>query len=320
MKRFTTIAITAVIAALPFVALWQRQAIFDWWRLLNYQPTAQIESLANDTTMTDDGRRLFYVYHAELQDSEAFNQSCEFGEQSIVLGCYVSGQGIYIYNVTDDRLDGIQEVTAAHEVLHAGYERLSSEERKRIDSLTFAEYTKLDDKRIKDAVEAYRKRDPNIVPNELHSIIGTEVRDISSELEKYYAQYFTNRKAIVAYSEHYEQAFIEQKEKAAALEKEIKEVRDQINNLEAQLRTTKTELEQQYASLQADRAQADPSSYNTRVRVYNSEVQAYNDGVKTSYVLIDKHNELVKQYNKVVSEEKELIEAIDSRPETIKQQ
>jgi chromosome segregation ATPase len=320
MKKFTTIAITAVIAVLPFVAIWQRQELFDWWRLRNYQPTAQIASLANDTTMTDDGRHLFYVYHAVLQDSEAFNQSCEFGEQSIVLGCYVSGQGIYIYNVTDERLAGIQEVTAAHEVLHAGYERLSSEERERIDELTLAEYTKLNDKRIKDAVEAYRKRDPSIVPNELHSIIGTEVRDISSELENYYARYFENRKSIVAYSEHYEQAFIEQKEKATALEKEIKKVRDQINSLDAQLRETKAKLEQQYASLQADRAQAEPSSYNARVRSYNSEVQSYNSGVKTSYQLIDQHNELVKQYNLVVSEEKELIEAIDSRPETINQQ
>ena len=38
--------------------------------------------------------------------------------KTAVLGCYANRE-ISIFNVTDQRLDGIREVTAAHEMLHA---------------------------------------------------------------------------------------------------------------------------------------------------------------------------------------------------------
>ena len=183
MKKYVSIVLTAMIAALPFVGIWQRQAIFDWWRLRDYTPSNRIVELAANTTMTEDGKHLFYVYHATLQTADEFNQSCDFSEQSIILGCYVSGRGIYIYDVKDERLNGIHEVTAAHEMLHAAYERLSSKERQKIDALTQKAYEQSANERIRGTVDAYKKRDPSIVPNELHSILGTEVRDLPAELE-----------------------------------------------------------------------------------------------------------------------------------------
>ena len=36
----------------------------------------------------------------------------------------------YIYNVNDERLNGLKEVTAAHEMLHAAYERLPESDKK----------------------------------------------------------------------------------------------------------------------------------------------------------------------------------------------
>lgn len=319
-KRLVSILVTAAIAALPFVAIWQRQAIFDWWQLRDYTPSAEIVRLADNTTMTDAGRHLFYVYHAELQDKEAFNRSCQFSEQSIVLGCYVGGQGIYIYNVTDERLNGIEEVTAAHEVLHAAYDRLSSKERARIDGLTERVFQSLTNQRIKDSVEAYRKRDPSVVPNELHSIIATEVRDLPAELEAYYARYFKDRKAIVSYSEKYEQVFTERKARAAELVRQIESLRAQIEAKNAELSERRAQLEAEYRALESQRATAEPESFNARVRAYNASVRAYNAAVQESYSLIDRHNALVAEYNQVVVEEKELIKAIDSRPEAIEQQ
>lgn len=319
-KRLVSILITAAVAALPFIAIWQRQAIFDWWQLRDYTPSAEIVQLADNTTMTEDGRHLFYVYHAELQDKEAFNESCQFSEQSIVLGCYVGGRGIYIYNVTDERLKGIEEVTAAHEVLHAAYDRLSSKERTRIDGLTEGVLRGLNNQRIKDSVENYRKRDPSIVPNELHSIIATEVRDIPEELEAYYARYFKDRKTIVGYSEKYEQAFTERKARADELVRQIESLRAQIEAKNAELSAMRASLEAEYRSLESQRATAEPGPFNARVRAYNASVQAYNAAVGQSYVLIDRHNALVAEYNQVVVEEKELIKAIDSRPEAIEQQ
>jgi hypothetical protein len=269
--------------------------------------------------MTDDGRHLFYVYHAELQEKDDFNTNCKNTEQSIVLGCYVDGQGIYIYNVTDDRLAGVQEVTSAHEMLHAAYERLSSKERSRIDALTQGVLDKLTNQRILDSIKAYRDRDPSVVPNELHSIVGTEVRDIPPELETYYSQYFKDRKTVVGFSEQYEQAFTERQQKADQLVLQIEALKREIDQLSNNLTVTRASLEQEYAQLQADRAGAEPDSYNARVRAYNAKVQSYNSSVQYSYTLIDQHNALVSEYNKVVLEEKELIKAIDSRPTTISQ-
>ena len=319
MKKYISIALTAVIAALPFVAIWQRQAIFDWWRLRDYAPSARVQELATNTTLTDEGKHLLYVYHAELQDKDAFNESCDFSEQSIVLGCYVSNQGIYIYDVTDERLDGIHEVTAAHEVLHAAYDRLDSDEREKIDRLTAETFAKVEDQRIKDTVESYRKKDAGIVPNELHSILATEVRDLPEKLEIYYSQYFKDRKKVVEYSEHYEQVFSERKARADQLTQQIEELKSQISSLESELSQTRQQLAAEYSSLESQRSNAEPNSFNARVRAYNTNVRNYNARVQQSYALIDQHNALVAEYNQVVLEEKELVEAIDSRPETIQQ-
>ncbi len=320
MKKLATLLVSLAILAIPAVAFVERQAIFDWWRLRNYTPSQEIVQIADRTTLTDEGKHLLYVYHAALQDREAFNQSCEFSEQSIVLGCYVSNRGIYIFNVTDERLKGIHEVTAAHEVLHAAYDRLSSKEQAKIDQLVSQTFSSLENQRIKDTVEAYRKRDPSIVQNEQHSILATEVRELPAELEAYYSRYFKDRTAVVAFSEQYEQTFSERKTKAEQLQNQIETVKQQIQILDQSLANTRAELESEYAALEAQRSGADPDSFNARVRAYNAKVQRYNAQVQQSYALIDRHNALVIEYNQVVVEEKELIKAIDSRPETIDQQ
>src|SRR6185295_11567695 len=102
--------------------------------------------------MTPDTRRLFYVYHPVLEDKQAFNSHCTDSEKTIVLGCYISRTGIYLYDVTDSRLNGVEQVTAAHETLHAAYERLSSSERKRVDGLTAQAFAQVTDQRIKDTI------------------------------------------------------------------------------------------------------------------------------------------------------------------------
>lgn len=318
MKKSVSIILTVLVAASPIVAFSQRQSIFDWWRLREYTPSSEIAKLADNTKMTSDGRHLFYVYHAELQDKEKFNQSCQFTEKSIVLGCYAASDGIYIYKVTDERLNGIQEVTAAHEVLHAVYDRLSTKERARIDELTQKVLEGVQNQRIKDSVESYRKRDPSVVPNELHSIIGTEVRSLPEELEKHYAKYFSDRAAVVTYAEAYEHAFTERTQKAESIMGQIESLKNQIKENEATLIALRSSLESEYRALESQRSSAEPNSFNARVRAYNDKVRQYNTLVQRSYALIDQHNALVAEYNQVVLEEKELVEAIDSRPETIK--
>src|SRR5688500_6829178 len=100
VRRSTSLILSLAFVAVAWLAFLQRQAIYDWWRLRGYTPPARISALADQTTMNASTRRLFYVYHPELDDAATFNNHCrEKSEQTIVLGCYVSNRGIYLFDV-----------------------------------------------------------------------------------------------------------------------------------------------------------------------------------------------------------------------------
>lgn len=294
-----------IILAAMLLVWFRKQDVYDWVRLRGYEPPNEIAQLAFDTTMNNDARRLFYVYHPELNDREAFNQNCSgFGEATIVLGCYISNDGIYLFDIDDERLKGVEQVTAAHEMLHAAYDRLSEKERAEVDIMTEEAFKSLNNERIRRTIESYRQRDPTIVPNELHSIIATEVRTIPHNLEDYYKKYFTNRLTIVAYSEKYESTLTERRNRAAALELQISALRNEIEQQEAA-------LSQEQDSLRRDREAVDTQE---EVAQYNQRVNAYNSNIRTLNDLIVKHNALIEEYKKVAVEAQELYKALDSRP------
>ena len=60
-----------------------------------------------------------------------FDRYCTRNEPGIgVLGCYtIRDSRIYLYDVTDPRLESIEPVVAAHEMLHAVWFRMSISER-----------------------------------------------------------------------------------------------------------------------------------------------------------------------------------------------
>jgi hypothetical protein len=293
------------ILALTLFAWTKRQDIYDWSRLRGYTPPDAIAQLAFDTTMTNEARDVFYVYHPELNDRAAFSHNCSgFGEKTIVLGCYAGNTGIYLFDVSDERLHGVEEVTAAHEMLHAAYDRLSDKERARVDALTAKAFKNVTDDRIKDSIESYRERDASVVPNELHSIIATEVRTIPAELETYYRQYFTNRLSVVAYSEKYESVLTTRRNRAASLELQISGLKTEIELLEKRLSAERDQLRADRAGV---KTQEEAVAYNSRVADYNQEINNLNG-------MITEYNNLVAEYKKVALETEDLYKALDSRP------
>src|SRR5690606_11618218 len=143
-----------------------------------------------------------------------------FPDKSLVLGCY-SQQRIYIFDVQDERLNGVKEVTAAHEMLHAAYDRLSSGERERVDTLINEAFRSIENERIRDAAQNYESDGHGTLNNELHSILGTEAADLPEELEEYYSRYFDDRSHIVSIAESYEAVFIEIQEQIAEYDDRI---------------------------------------------------------------------------------------------------
>ncbi len=316
-KRLLKIGLVSCLAVIPLVLLWQYQAIEDWWNLRNYVPPPAIASLATADTMNDKGRRLFYVNKPQLDDKQVFNNDCTDSEQTIVLGCYKSNSGIYILTVTEPRLKGVEEVTAAHEMLHAAYDRLSAGERKHIDDLTNQVYSNIKDDRLRATVEQYRQKDPSVVPNELHSILGTEVKDLPPELEAYYSRYFSSRQAIVAMSEQYEQEFTSRKNQINQFDSKLATLKKQIDSYQQSLAAQNQALNAQRGHLDGlQSSNTPPADYNAQVAKFNSSVVSYNAQVVQLRDLIKQYNDLVSQRNAVASEQRSLVQAIDSRVST----
>jgi hypothetical protein len=318
-KRIASFALSLIILAVPVIAWTQRDYLFDTWRLHNYTPSTDIVKLADATTMTPDARHLFYVYHPDLEDKTTFGSHCGNEEQTIVLGCYILHRGIYLYNVPDPRLDGVQEVTAAHEMLHAQYDRLSSSERKKVDAMTAEALKSITDERLLQTIDNYRKKDPSVVPNELHSILGTEVRNLPTDLETYYKRYFSNRGAVVDFADSYKGEFTGREQKVTELDKQLANIKSQIDNLNASLETQQNTLKAQYSNLQQQKKSGQIEAYNAAVPAYNLAVQSYNADVNKERSLVQQYNSLVEERNGLALEENQLIKALDSR-ETIQTQ
>jgi len=305
-------AILVIVSGASWLVYANQQDISDWWLLRSYQAPVAIAQLAEATDMSELGQRRFFASQPELNDAANFNTNCPFPDRSLVLGCYAEGR-IYIYEINSDKLDGVEEVTAAHEMLHAAYARLSAGERKYVDALTDSAFNQSDNQRLKDTIEGYRQEDPGALPNELHSILGTEIRDLPSELEDYYRRYFDDRGRVVGIAESYEQVFIDLQEEIASMADEIADLKNQIEVREAKLSIQRRELDDEAERLRKLREAGEFERYNAGVPGYNAQVNAYNAGVETYQSLVERHNALVKEHNELALEQNELIHSLDSK-------
>lgn len=302
------------------VGLAFRQDIYDWWRLRNYQPPATIKAIVEKTAMTNDAKKYFYVEHPVVANKKIFNEKCRSGnlaEFSIVLGCYIQADGIYIYNVNDPRLNGIEEVTGAHEMLHAAYDRLSSSEREKVDKLTNDAYRKLNDKRLNKTIEQYRKNDPSSVPSELHSILATEEPTLPYALENYYKKYFKDRSKVVNLSLQYEAEFSSRQNNISSIESQLNSLKNDYDQLNSRLEQERAQINSQKELMDRYLANGETEKYNANVESFNSRVSEYNSSVQSLRTIIDEYNNLVQQYQQTAFELNDLYESINSQPSTL---
>ncbi|MGH7196553.1 MAG: hypothetical protein ACREGJ_02175 [Candidatus Saccharimonadales bacterium] len=313
------IANLALSIAIIGAAIWtflNRQELIDWWRLNGYTPPAGIVALADAATMEGKGRTVFYVSHPEVNDRSTFNKNCtDTGEESLVLGCYAM-QRIYIYNVTDARFSGVKEVTAAHEMLHAAYDRLDDSEKQRVNKLLEAQLAKTKDDRLQGLINLYNKHEPGQLLNEMHSILGTEFRDLSPELEAYYTQYLKDRNKVVGLAEAYEGVFTASKERLALLDAQLADLKKQIDVNYTELDNRQREINAESARLNQLR-NSDPDAYNQAVPGYNAMVRSYNATVNETRSLVSRYNALVVQRNNEVAAQNDLYHSLDSTYQTV---
>jgi hypothetical protein len=314
-RRGFSVTVSIVLVGLLVFTLAQPYAIIDWLRMLGYQPSQAISGLAQQTTMTSSARHLFYLNRPDVEDKPTFQKKCpKYDDQTITIGCYIGGQrGIYVLAVSDARLAGIEQVTAAHEMLHAAYERLSNGQRQYVDNLlrTYAS-NDLKDQRIKAALEGYKKSERGQELNEMHSMFGTEIADLPDELEQYYKQYFDNRQAVTTFAQNYQEAFQSRQEQIdrydAQLEQQAAIIKANTQSLDQQAKT----IEANRQKLDSLRSSGNLEAYNDGVAPFNAAIAAYNDLLVSTRSLIGQYNQLVETRNAIAAQKVELQTAIDS--------
>jgi chromosome segregation ATPase len=288
--------ISVSVAALLFI---NRQYVIDQVNIWQYQPSPSIEKLVDRSGMNDQGEFYFYASTPTLESTQVFNDKCGHREESTaILGCYAA-QKIYIYNVTDARLDGIREVTAAHEMLHAAYERMGDDERKKVDALLETEYSKLkNDKNLSERMAFYAKTEPGQRDNELHSVIGTEVASISKDLEEHYKKYFTDRQKVVALHAKYATLFSDLQARSDELVNELKSLG---NTIEADTVTYNNAVSQLDKDIESFNTRANNGEFSNQAQ-FNAERNALMGRVSALDRLRDQINANVAKYESLREE------------------
>ena len=289
---FIAIAGTMLFAVLN--ARWIGDKITVW----QFEPSAEISAFATETGMNDNGRFHFYATRPVLAERAEFNQKCPSYERLIVLGCYTDGR-IFIYNVSDEQLASVRPVTAAHEMMHAVYDRLKSNHRAEVDAMLERQLERTTDERILKIVESYDEIEPGQRWNELHSIFATEAADLSPELEDYYAKYFSDRTKVVELAVKYRAVFDDLQRRRDALSARADELQTAIGQKNA-------EYETEAAHLTADIAEfnncANQVNCFASQAVFNYERDKLVARQRNLNNLADEINALIEEYNRVVED------------------
>lgn len=311
-----SLAVVVLLAIVTLVVILNRQFIVDSVHYWTYEPTADIQSITTRSAFTDNGKFMFYITRPEVQEAAEFNSNCDRKEQgTAILGCYANDR-IYLFNVTDERLDGIKEVTAAHEMLHAAYQRLSGDEKRRIDTLIDIEYEAMkSNPDLAERMAFYARTEPGERLNELHSIIGTEMATISPELEKHYAKYMSNRAGIVSLYSGYNTLFLQldqyAKELSANLDKLAKQIETDTNKYNADIKVLNADISDFNSRASSGDFPSQSAFYRERTALQqrSSAVGKLRDTINAN---VAQYEKLRIEYNNTVTESHTLYDSIDS--------
>ena len=326
--RGVIIVIALGALALQGAAVWggywvaqNHQWLSDRAIALQFEPSPEIRDYALTATMTPEALVYYYASQPEVVPAVEFDRYCSRDEPGIgVLGCYKLGEKrMYLYDVTDPRLSDMEPVIAAHEMLHAVWDRFSEAEKDRLGVLLEDAFAALPDGHpLFERIESYEANDPRSRIPELYALLGTEVNALPAELEQHYGQYFSDRSSVVALAEEVNGVFAS--------------FGDELDRLVADLEARGEVIDQRKAEyeLAAEILGADIAVYNDRVARYNegedidgaenfdaerndliSRQAALRSDQEEIQRLIDDHNRLLDELNILNQELTELNQGVN---------
>ncbi len=254
-----------IIGVVTYYALFiNRYALSDWYFLRSYKPPTRIAQLATQAHLTPAGRRMFYRANPQIVTTRTeMVQHCNITDNKVAeLGCYLSSEHIYLLDVSEPALQNEMVVTAAYEMLHPVYQRMSQGERKQVDAQMEQVAAHITDPNITSQLQIYAQTEPGERDDELYSVLGTEYAKLPPTLEANYARYLGNRAQLVAYHAQFEQAF--------------DGLQTQVTQLSTQINQTKAIMQALLKAGEVDKYNAMVPGINAQINQYNADVNEYN--------------------------------------------
>lgn len=290
-----------------------RGFIGDLFRAAIYAPSAEMEQIRDKLELTDDGVFLFNASQPVLSDRDSFNEKCSLvqDETTAVLGCYVNND-IYVYNVVQEELSGIREVTTAHELLHAVWSRLGNTEKDELQSQLnqiIKDYYDV----IGDEINSY---DNESRIEELYVRAGTEIKDLPQALEKHYGKWFKNQDKIVGYYDGYNKVFKDLTAEIERLENEMASLKTnyeaKISEYEGRMGNLSTQIDEFNKCAETAGCFNSQWAFNQRRAELVNEQNALNGLYDEINYLINEYNARVDKYNQDAIYHQKLNQIINS--------
>lgn len=295
------VAQSALLASAGWAVVNPR-AVSDTVTVWQYDPTPAIAGYVARAGMSERGQFLFYASSPEVVPGDAFDSVCSRDEPDVgVLGCYTLADGrIYLYDITNIELHDFEVVVAAHEMLHAAWDRLSPDEQAAlVEPLEEAFAAAGPDSELVERIDSYEKFDPTSRIPELYAIVGTELSDVSPALEKHYRQYFDDRATVVALWQQVEQIFL-------TLEQELERLSAEFDRLGAEIDAEQAATDQMAAALEADitafNARASRPGGYTSQSAFERDRQGVIVRQTALTAAIDATNAKIATYNALIAE------------------
>jgi hypothetical protein len=219
--------VAIILSVALTVSVWARSGapgLLDQWSTFTViigqsEGPPDIDALADAAYLSDQGREIFHDTRPQIVDPERATELCDRAlpvdaagqgpshQVSFELGgCYIgdgTGEGTIVLVEPDTLMRYHRLVTvAAHEMLHAAWDRMGLLEKEELVPLLEAEVAALDaDDPIHEQISWSVDGHEGSRPTELFAYVGTQVwRDggLDPRLEEVYARFISDRAALVA--------------------------------------------------------------------------------------------------------------------------
>lgn len=292
-----SLTVCLLCATLGFAIYRYRSDISDYLKAKSYVPSEEMSGIRSALNLTSKGARIFNASAPILDSRDDFNRDCNSSNPEIaVYGCYYLDT-IYVYNIDSPELAGIRESTTAHELLHAVWARLSEAEKTELIPLlesVYAEHKTALDKTLETYDESERL-------DELYVRIGTQIKTLPPELEKHYAEIFSDQDKIVSFYDAYIAPFETYREKIATLGSEMEVMKTDIDRKTAEYESSSANFSTAVAEFNSCIAKNGCFTSRAASDARHAELVSTQDSLNALYdslsSLIDSYNEKVDEYN-----------------------